>query len=287
MFNFQTYGRSVSAPALSMDSNPSPEKAGFYIHIFLTWGLLYIANATICERAVTDRTSHSKHPQYLTSVFNRANSAARTTSASEEKLNQIICTRDTAAILLVSTTAFPPAKLGVGWGWGLLHCLSGVSARALARTLPELHACAPRADILPQQQVVESHSIDHVEQLFEDLLGDLRVKALVAHDIVKCVQLTDDGLQAVQVVAVTHAGGSLSIAHWLHTWQALNALVFQHRRYWEWKSIILKRKKLSTPKKNIKQSFSVWFYLNIQSQLVAILCPLNSPKTHLENENGI
>lgn len=63
--------------------------------------------------------------------------------------------------------------------------------------LPELHACAPRADVLPQEQVVESHRGDHVEELLEHLQGDLGVQALVTHDRVKAVHLADDGLQAV------------------------------------------------------------------------------------------
>lgn len=63
--------------------------------------------------------------------------------------------------------------------------------------LPELHACAPGADVLPQKQVVERHCVDHVEKLSEHLLDDLGVQALVAHDRVEGVHLADDGLQAV------------------------------------------------------------------------------------------
>ena len=83
--------------------------------------------------------------------------------------------------------------------------------------LPELHACAPRADVLPQEQVVESHSVDHVEELLEHLQDDLRVQALVTHDCVKGIHLADDGFQAVGVVPVHHAGGALAVACWLHT----------------------------------------------------------------------
>lgn len=92
--------------------------------------------------------------------------------------------------------------------------------------LPELHACAPRADVLPQKQVVEGHSVDHVEKLLEHLQDDLGVQALVAHDCVKGVHLADDGFQAVGVVPVHHAGGALAVARWLHTRETLNALIF-------------------------------------------------------------
>lgn len=99
---------------------------------------------------------------------------------------------------------------------------------ARAPLLPELHACAPRADVLPQEQVVERHRGDHVEELFEHLQDDLRVQALVAHDRMKGIHLADDGFQAVRVIPVHHAGGALPVACWLHTRQTLNALIFQH-----------------------------------------------------------
>lgn len=86
-----------------------------------------------------------------------------------------------------------------------------------APPLPELHACAPRADVLPQKQVVESHCVDHVEELFEHLQDDLRVQALVTHDCVKGIHLADDGFQAVRAIPVRHAGGALPVARWLHT----------------------------------------------------------------------
>lgn len=85
-----------------------------------------------------------------------------------------------------------------------------------APLLPELHAGAPRAGVLPQEQVVEGHGVDHVEELLEHLQDDLRVQALVAHDRVEGIHLADDGFQAVGVVPVYHAGGALPVARWLH-----------------------------------------------------------------------
>lgn len=94
--------------------------------------------------------------------------------------------------------------------------------------LPELHACAPGADVLPQKQVVERHCVNHVEELSEHLQDDLGVQALVAHDRVEGVHLADDGFQAIRVVSFRHAGGALPVARGLHPGQTLNALVLQH-----------------------------------------------------------
>ncbi len=67
-------------------------------------------------------------------------------------------------------------------------------AMDLIKAVPELHASTPRADILAQQQVVEGHCIDGVEELANHLLADLRVQAVVSHDGVKLSQLPDQGL---------------------------------------------------------------------------------------------
>lgn len=112
-----------------------------------------------------------------------------------------------------------PTPAGVS---GSSTCAAG------APLLPELHACAPRADVLPQEQVVESHRSDHVEELLEHLQDDLGVQALVTHDRVKAVHLADDGFQAVRVLPVRHAGGALPVACWFHTTETLNALILQH-----------------------------------------------------------
>lgn len=82
--------------------------------------------------------------------------------------------------------------------------------------LPELHACAPRAHILPEQEVVEGYGVDHVEELLKHLQDDLRVEALVTHDRMECVQLSYHGLQAVRILAIHHAGAAIAVARGLH-----------------------------------------------------------------------
>lgn len=117
-------------------------------------------------------------------------------------------------------------------------CPTGAGVcQAKAPLVPELHACAPGADVLPQKKVVESHRVDHVEELFEHLQDDLGVQALVAHDCVEGIHLADDGFQAVGVISIRQAGGTLPVARGLHPRQTLNALVLQHGRHWK-KSMI-------------------------------------------------
>ena len=120
----------------------------------------------------------------------------------------------------------PPCVSGTGV-WGVPSPGGGLRCARL----PELHACAPGADVLPQKQVVERHRVDHVEELSEHLQDDLGVQALVAHNRVEGVHLADDGFQAVRVVSFRHAGGALPVARGLHPRQTLNALVLQHGRH--------------------------------------------------------
>lgn len=95
---------------------------------------------------------------------------------------------------------------------------------------PQLHARAPRADILPQQEVVEGDGIDHVEELLEHLLDDLWVQALVTHDAVECVQLANHFIQAVGAVTCC-IGGVFPVAHRFDTGKPLDTLIFQHCRH--------------------------------------------------------
>lgn len=126
--------------------------------------------------------------------------------------------------------------------------------------LPELHACAPGADILPQEQVVERHRGDHVEELFEHLQDDLGVQALVTQDRVERIHLADDGFQAVGVISVHRAGGALPVARGLHSRETLNALIFQHGRNWK-ESIITEA--CMSPQRSGLGTVQVLWYLGL------------------------
>lgn len=54
---------------------------------------------------------------------------------------------------------------------------------------PDLHALAPGAHVLAQQQVVQGDGPDDVELLLHHLLDELRVGAVLAHDGVEGVEL--------------------------------------------------------------------------------------------------
>lgn len=104
------------------------------------------------------------------------------------------------------------------------------------RCIPELHACTPGADVLTQQQVVEAHSIDGVEELANNLLADLRVQAVVRHGGVKLCQLPFQGLQCVAhwTSAITvNTSGAVPVAHGLHPGQARDAFTFKHGRHYQ------------------------------------------------------
>lgn len=121
-----------------------------------------------------------------------------------------------------------------------MHC-NGVQTVKLslwvsaAGLVPELHAGAPGADVLAQQQVVKGNSVDAVEELPDRLTYDLRVQTVVSHDVVELPQLLDQGLQGVAGGAVgvhVHAGRTVPVAHRLHACQAGDALALQHGRHW-------------------------------------------------------
>lgn len=101
----------------------------------------------------------------------------------------------------------------------------------MSAAVPELHAGAPGADVLAQQQVVKGDGVDAVEELPDHLTYDLGVQAVVSHDVVELPQLLDQGLQGVAGGAVgvrVHAGRTVPVAHRLHARQAGDALALQH-----------------------------------------------------------
>lgn len=94
---------------------------------------------------------------------------------------------------------------------------------------PDLHAFAPGAHVLAQQQVVEGDGAHDVELLLDHLLDELRVGAVLAHGGVEGVELPQDGVQRVGAL-VGDAGRALAEAGGLHPRHALDGLVLQHAR---------------------------------------------------------
>lgn len=92
---------------------------------------------------------------------------------------------------------------------------------------PDLHAFAPGAHVLAQQQVVEGDGAHDVELLLDHLLDELGVGAVLAHGGVEGVELPQDGVQR-EGAFVGDAGGPLAQAGGLHPRHALNGLVLQH-----------------------------------------------------------
>lgn len=81
--------------------------------------------------------------------------------------------------------------------------------------LPDLHAFAPGAHVLAQQQVVEGDGADDVELLLHHLLDELGVSAVLAHGGVEGVELPQDGVQGVGAF-VGDAGRTLAETCGLH-----------------------------------------------------------------------
>ena len=96
-----------------------------------------------------------------------------------------------------------------------------------ASTVPDLHAFAPGAHVLAQQQVVEGAGADDVELLLHHLLDELGVGAVLAHGGVEGAELPHDGVQGVGAL-VGDAGRPLPEARGLHPRHALDGLVLQH-----------------------------------------------------------
>ena len=92
---------------------------------------------------------------------------------------------------------------------------------------PDLHALAPGAHVLAQQQVVEGDGADDVELLLDHLLDELGVCAMLAHDGVKRAELAQDGFQRVGAL-VRDAGGALAQTGGLHPRHTLDGLMLQH-----------------------------------------------------------
>ena len=74
---------------------------------------------------------------------------------------------------------------------------------------PDLHAFTPGAHVLPQEEVVQGDSPHDVEHLLDHLLDQFGVHAVLTHDRVEGVELSQDGVQCVGTL-VSNAGGSLS-----------------------------------------------------------------------------
>lgn len=82
--------------------------------------------------------------------------------------------------------------------------LTGVGVRS-----PDLHAFTPGAHVLPQKEVVQGDGPHNVEHLLDHLLDQFGVHAVLTHDRVEGVELSQDGVQCVGTL-VSDAGGSLS-----------------------------------------------------------------------------
>lgn len=96
--------------------------------------------------------------------------------------------------------------------------------------LPDLHAFAPGAHVLAQQQVVERDGSDDVEELLHHLLDELGVGAVLAHGGVEGAELPQDGVQGVGPL-VGDAGRPLAETRGLHSGHALDGLMLQHPRH--------------------------------------------------------
>ncbi len=83
----------------------------------------------------------------------------------------------------------------------------------LAHIIPDLHAFAPRTNVLAQQQVVEGDSADDVEVLLHHLLDDSGIGIVLAHGGVEGAELQQDG---VQCVGICDAGRLLTETRGLH-----------------------------------------------------------------------
>ncbi len=108
--------------------------------------------------------------------------------------------------------------------------LTGLALELLSEhLLPDLHAFAPGAHVLAQQQVVEGDGPNDVELLLHHLLDELRVGAVLAHGGVEGAELPQDGVQGVGAL-ISDAGRPLTETCGLHPGHALDGLVFQHAR---------------------------------------------------------
>lgn len=95
--------------------------------------------------------------------------------------------------------------------------------------LPDLHAFAPGAHVLAQQQVVKGDGSNDVELLLHHLLDELGVGAVLAHSGVEGAELPQDGVEGIGAL-VCDAGRSLTETCGLHPRHALDGLVLQHAR---------------------------------------------------------
>ena len=82
--------------------------------------------------------------------------------------------------------------------------MTGVGVRS-----PDLHAFTPGAHVLPQEEVVQGDGPHDVEHLLDHLLDQFGVHAVLTHDRVEGVELSQDGVQCVGTL-ISDAGGSLS-----------------------------------------------------------------------------
>lgn len=94
-------------------------------------------------------------------------------------------------------------------------------------TLPDLHPFPAGAHVLPQEEAVEGHRPDQVEQLLHHLPHELGVQAILTHGGVEVAQLLQDGCHGVGV-CVIDTGGALPETGGLQTGNALQALILQH-----------------------------------------------------------
>lgn len=68
--------------------------------------------------------------------------------------------------------------------------------------LPDLHAFPAGAHVLAQEEAVEGHRPDQVEQLLDRLPHNLGVQAVLTHGAVEVAQLLQDGRHGVGICVV-------------------------------------------------------------------------------------
>ena len=98
--------------------------------------------------------------------------------------------------------------------------------------LPDLQALPPGAHVLPQQQVVEGHGTDEVEELPDRLPDQLLVHVVLPHGPMEQAELLQDGLHCDHVSLLRHTGAPLPLASGHGAQDPLCRLVLQHAGHW-------------------------------------------------------
>lgn len=73
---------------------------------------------------------------------------------------------------------------------------------ACAWALPDLHAFPAGAHVLAQEEAVEGHRPDQVEQLLDGLPHNLGVQAVLTHGAVEVAQLLQDGRHGIGICVI-------------------------------------------------------------------------------------